>query len=103
MLHLFEPESLEGKVDRPTIQIFKMFAQTMLNRIYVGQLRYGSPDRKKRYASRLYKEVEAYRSTGNAEHLLNITNYCVLEWIAPEHKLHHFDATVESVTRKEKE
>lgn len=101
MVHLFEPESLEGRIHRSKIQIFKMFAQTMLNRMYVGDLRYGSPDRKQKYASRLYKEVEAYKSTGNAEHLLNIANYCVLEWIAPEHKLHHFDATVESVTRTE--
>ena len=99
MLHLFEPESLEDRVHRPVIQIFKMFAQTMLNRLYVGDLRYGPPDRRQLYASRLYKEVEAYKKSGNAEHLLNIANYCVLEWIAPEHKNHHFDNTVDSATR----
>ena len=101
MIHLFEPESLQDRVNRPKLQIFKMFAQTMVNRLYVGDLRYGPPDKKQRYFSRLQKEVRAYKVTGNAEHLLNIANYCVLEWIAPEHKDHHFNPTVDSVTRQD--
>ena len=98
MIHLFEPEGITVKIHK--IQIFKMFAQSMLNRLYVGELRYGSPSAKQKYFSRMDKEMKAYGKTGNAEHLINIANYCVLEWIAPQHPNHHFDPGVKSVTRK---
>ena len=77
-----------------------MFAQAMLNRLFVGELRYGPAKKIQRYDLRLGKEMRAYRETGNAEHLINIANYCVLEWIAPGHPKHHFDPAVDSVTRK---
>ncbi len=78
-----------------------MFAQGMLDRMLVGEIRYGSANKRQKYMSRLHKEVKAYLSTGNAEQLFNIANYCILEWMAPEHPKHHFDPTVKSVTRRE--
>lgn len=94
------PDSIELKNHKK--QIFKMFAQTMINRLFVGEVRYGPAEKKQKYFSRLKKEVKVYQKTGNAEQLLNIANYCVLEWIAPEHPNHHFNPNVESVTRDEK-
>lgn len=92
------PDSIELKNNKK--QIFKMFAQTMLNRLFVGEVRYGPGNRRQKYFTRMKKELKAYEKTGNAEQLINIANYCVLEWIAPEHPKHHFDPTAESVTRK---
>jgi hypothetical protein len=99
ILRLEIPDSFELKNYKK--QIFKMFAQTMLNRLFVGEIRYGPAEKKQHYFSRLKKEVAVYQKTGNAEQLINIANYCVLEWIAPEHPKHHFNPTVESVTRED--
>ena len=91
------PDSI---VEREVLQIFKIFAQRMLNRLTVGKLRYGPPTKKQKYHNRLLVEATAYHSKGNAEQLFNIANYCVLEWIAPSQPKHHFDNSVDSVTRK---
>ena len=82
-----------------TLQVFKMFIKAMFNRLLVGQFRYGLPNRRKGYHTHLDIECKAYHNTGNAEHLINIANYCVLEWTAPGHPKHHFNPAVESVTR----
>lgn len=92
------PDSIS--LSQNTKQNFKFFAQAMLSRIFVGEVRYGVAHRRKRYLDRLEKEVAAYRRTGNLEHLFNAANYCVLECIAPQHPKHHLDATVDSVTRE---
>jgi hypothetical protein len=76
------------------------FVQRMANRIVFGQVRYGLPDRRHSYLTRMTLELKAYKKTGNAEHLLNIANYCYLENMCPENNKHHFDNTVDSVTRK---
>ena len=78
---------------------FGLFVQRMANRIQVGEIRYGSPKRRQRYMSRMMVEMEAYKKSGNMEHLLNIANYCWLEAEAPENKKFHFDAKVNSATR----
>ncbi len=98
---LLEPESLN--VDHRVVHTFKVFAQSLLNRLYVGELRYGMANKRKKYLSRLKKEVQEYSKTGNAEQLINIANYAILEWIAPEHPKHHFNPAAKSVTRKEGE
>jgi len=76
------------------------FMQRQVNRLQVGEQRYGKPDARKLYMTRLSNEVDAYVKTGNAEHLINAANYCLLEAVAPEHRKFHYDNTVESVTRR---
>lgn len=80
---------------------FGLFLQRMANRIAVGFPRYGSPHRRKKYLSRIERELEAYKRSGNGEHLFNIANYAYLESEAPEHLDYHFNPEVDSVTRKE--
>lgn len=75
------------------------FMQQMVNRIIFGHARYGSPNRQKRYMTRIEKELKAYKETGNREHLINVANYAWLESDYPEHKKHNFNLTVGSVTR----
>src|ERR1700722_5170902 len=75
------------------------FVQKMANRLLVGELRYGAPNRRKKYLSRALTELKAYQKTGNQEHLINAANYCLLEKIAPEHAQAHFNNLVGSATR----
>ena len=97
-IHIRLPESI--KLPPSVERNFHSFLQRMANRISVGHIRYGVPNQRKAYMSRLTVELTAYKKTGNAEHLLNIANYAFLESYAPEHNAHHLDSTVESVTRK---
>lgn len=83
------------------MQFFKAFLQGMTNRRIVGGMRYGPIRARKKYMTRLSKELRAYRLNGNMEQLLNIAVYAYLEAYAPENKLFHFDNTVDSVTRTE--
>lgn len=80
---------------------FRAFFQQVLNRAGVGNVRYGEIDTRKRYMTRIGKELRAYRRTGNVEHLLNIAVYAWLESVRPEHRKQHWDATAESATRAE--
>ena len=88
------------KIKVPDIESAGWFIQRMLNRITVGHVRYGAPDAKKKYLTRLTAELKAYKKTGNEEQLLNIAVYCWLESLKPENPRHHFNSTVGSVTRK---
>lgn len=98
-LELTYPDSIE--MDPQLLMEFRIFMQRMLERRFVGQLRYGPPSSKQKYLTRLKKELQAYGKTGNYEHLVNIANYAALEGIAPQHVKFHFDPTALSVTRFE--
>jgi hypothetical protein len=80
-------------------QKFLDFVQRQANRLIVGEWRYGAPNRRQLYMSRLEKELEAYKKDGNVEQLINIANYAFLESIEPEHPQAHFDNLVASRTR----
>lgn len=82
-------------------QAFVRYLQQLMNRRQLGYLRYGRTRSTQRYMSRLKKELDAYERDGNMEQLLNIATYSFLESFAPENSKFHFDATTDSVTRKE--
>lgn len=85
--------------NKQTRERFASFAQKMANRLVQGFFRYGDPRPEKKYLTRMEMELRAYRRSGNAEHLYNVANYAVLETVAPEHRDHHEDTTLDSVTR----
>lgn len=93
------PDSM--KLPTRTARDFLSFLHRMGTRIAVGHMRYGEPDRRKRYMYRMEKELAAYKKSGNLEHLYNLANYAFLESVELEHMAHHFDPTVESATRKQ--
>jgi hypothetical protein len=41
----------------------------------------------------LEKRVEMYRQTGNADWLVDIANFAMIEFMHPKHPLHHFRRT----------
>lgn len=78
---------------------FQKFFQKCANRIIHGAIQYGKTNSNRKYLTRLDLEVKAYKKTGNAEYLYNIANYAFLEYCAPEHKKHHENNEVDSITR----
>ena len=76
------------------------FVNRMSKRAHVGHVRYGSPDARKMYMSRIRVELQAYQKNGNIEHLYNIAVYCWLERKCPQNPKAHYDETVDSATRK---
>lgn len=91
---------LDSQLRNPRLKPFATHIQLMANRLLQGSFRYGPPARDHNYMTRMTMELKAYRRTGNQEHLLNISNYCVLETMAPENPRFHFDNTVPSATRR---
>ena len=99
-IELRVPESVP--LDPRILVEFRAFLQAVVNRRCVGALRYGDrPRTSQRYMSRLSRELRAYRRDGNAEQLMNIAVYAFLESAAPENKKLHWNATADSITRKE--
>ena len=75
------------------------FMQQMINRLAVGQIRYGEPNKIQNYLTRITLELKHYKRTGNSESLRNIANYCWLENEAPENKKFHYNDKADSATR----
>lgn len=71
----------------------------MSKRIIQGHTRYGAPVVTKKYMKRLELELQAYKKSGNMEHLYNAANYCFLESYAPQNPKFMFAADIDSVTR----
>ena|SRR5438477_10988092 len=93
-------DSIQDKIPSKETTEFNWFLQLMQNRRLVGGLRYGPANRKKKYMTRLGKELTAYTKSGNAEQLINIAVYAFLEFYAPENNKYHFDNNAKSVTRR---
>lgn len=72
------------------------FEEKMRHRLLMGAFRYGlfsSPDKWKydRVAG-AKKKLALYESTGNTEHLVDVANYALLEFVRPSHAEAHFRA-----------
>lgn len=93
---MFLPDAARGVKD---VWDYLSYLNMQAARWFQGNCRYGHPRRSKRYLSRMKAEIAEYERTGNAEHLLNISNYAYLESFRPENQKYHFDPTVESATR----
>ena len=82
------------------------FIQMMANRMAVSYHRFGPltdayPHRAEALAS-LQERLDRYRDVGNAEWLIDVANYAMIEFMHPSHEAAHFCATdaAESPGRK---
>lgn len=71
------------------------FIQKMKNRMVVSHYKYGwvrdtYPEIGDAIAS-LKERLELYEKTGNLEHLIDIGNFAMIEYIAPRHPDAHFE------------
>ena len=74
------------------------FEKYRRNRLLIAQLRYGrngGVDKKKPQYQRIDKMIdylEKYKKTGNDEILVDVANYCALEFVEGIHPKKHFHA-----------
>jgi hypothetical protein len=77
----------------------KTFERLMRNRLVLGSIRYGGVhDRccsKQNRVASIEKRIAAYKETGNTEHLVDIANLCMVEFVIGKHPQKHF-ATIDS-------
>lgn len=72
------------------------FLRYMRNRLLMGRLRYGTKKFTKvryNYTKSVADKIRLYEQTGNRELLVDIANYCMLEFRHGRHPKAHFDAT----------
>lgn len=69
----------------------KEFELLMKNRMIMGMFRYG-PVQEKGYKNipSIQKRLDLYRKTGNAEHLVDIANLAMVEYMQKNHPSFHF-------------
>lgn len=73
------------------------FERLMRNRLLMGAFRYGtfeeqSAGRVYNNAASIERHTAAYIATGNAEHLVDIANLALCEFVNPFHANYHFQA-----------
>lgn len=72
------------------------FEALMRNRLLMGYFRYGAMNdpAKGNYdiISSAIARLEVYRQSGNLEHLVDVANLCLVEFVHSKHPLKHFDA-----------
>lgn len=81
------------------------FEHYQRNRLILGALRYGrvlTPGRSKYdRVSGMFRYIKEYENTGNLECLVDVANYCMLEFLESDHSLKHFAATDDKFHVKE--
>ncbi len=73
------------------------FEDLMRNRLIFGGMRYGifGKKNKPKYnnVESITKRLKKYELTGNTEHLVDIANLCMVEFVEGVHPLKHFSAS----------
>lgn len=73
-----------------------LFERFMKNRLVMGALRYGkfNPKSRGKYnrVDSIRQRIELYSDDGNGEHLVDIANICMCEFVEQNHPKYHFNA-----------
>lgn len=77
-----------------------IFESLMKNRLLVGRFRYGRMDDESKgdydHIGSIRKRLDLYVKSGNKEHLVDIANLCLVEFVHCKHPDAHFDAQDDS-------
>ena len=93
--------------DIPTILEKQMswdFLNLMANRMVIGYFRYGDLRKRKTEYDAIGSAIERlkeYQKSGNQEHLPDVANLCMVEFIRPQHKHVHFESIDDGIHAKE--
>lgn len=73
-----------------------VFEILMRNRLIMGAIRYGRLKAKGKVkynrVDSIKQRMDLYTETGNAEHLVDVANLCLLEFEEPNHPNYHFNS-----------
>lgn len=86
----------------PSSEFSADFLQYMLNRMTVSYHKYGRvvdayPDKVDAIKSLLVR-LKKYEESGNTEWLVDVANFCMIEFMRPSHANAHFQATDSTVS-----
>lgn len=98
--HVYESISEMKAEIRGKIEALEEMVEFAKNRLLMGAIRYGKSDealqsREDLYAAtnkRMRMKLKAYEDTGNAEMLVDLMNYCAIEYRNKSHPNYHFKA-----------
>ncbi len=81
------------------------FERLRLNRMVMGAFRYGLLDEQRRISvydniGSAIERLEAYRKTGNQEHLVDAANLCMIEFETGRHPSQHFRSVDDGIHAK---
>jgi len=109
--HLLEQAGVIDLEKRPDLEELKKtewspkFEKFMRNRLIMGALRYGclQPGSKPRYnrVDSIRQRLDLYQQGGNQEHLVDIANLAMCEFLEPGHKNAHWKAEDDKIHQKE--
>lgn len=99
---------------RPSLEVLQEtqwsseFERYMRNRLVVGGIRYETFQEKRGgnsydYLKEADRVLQDYRQTGNLELLVDLANYCLLEFVFGCHPLRYFEATDDGLHATKKE
>lgn len=82
----------------PTTEYNKNFLQGMMDRMATSYYKYGSledegPKQKIDYMATLKERLKKYEEDGNTEWLIDVANWCMIEFTYPRHENAHFKST----------
>lgn len=87
-------KTLDSMEELQQTQWSKEFEQLMRNRLVIGSLRYGKmlANGKPQYdrIASARRHLEQYEESGNLEHLVDVANTCLIEFLEGNHPNRHF-------------
>lgn len=102
---VFKRKSMPELVELEKSEWSSSFEKLMRNRLIMGAIRYGriNARKKKKYnrVDSIRQRLDLYEETGNAEHLVDIANLCMLEFEEPNHPNFHWKAQDDSIHTEE--
>lgn len=91
-----EPPKPKWTLEKLEKQWSDDFEQLMKNRLMMGALRYGGMQKPCNGAEfntdQIVARVSRYIKTGNAEHLVDVANFALVEFVQKLHPNYHFKA-----------
>lgn len=94
-----EPGRIPSLVELAETEWSPEFERLMRNRLIMGALRYGTFAEHRTAGSNGYDNVgscierlKKYQADGNMEHLVDVANLCLKEFLVGDHPLRHFDS-----------
>lgn len=84
---------MDGEI-RQAVNALNKIRDLAIPRLVMGYLRYGKmKDKSNDYIlSRAQAKLDEFKTTGNAEMLIDLANYCAIAFEAKNHPKYHFEA-----------
>jgi len=101
---IIKPEPIPSLEELKTTEWSSEFEKFMRNRLIMGCMRYGALRRKDKpkydRLTSIRQRLDLYEANGNAEHLVDIANLCMVEFVDESHPNFHWHAQDDGIHSK---